>query len=84
MRGCLQRFGRKWKTNEASWGTGQDDREAFMFLPQRCITRELGPAGVGGRPDMSVLCSSDEILGLVCLGEKQEVVDLGCNALGKD
>lgn len=33
---------------------------------------------------MLVLCSSDEILGLVCLGEKQEVVDLGCNALGKD
>lgn len=59
-------------------------RPFFMFLPQHCITRELGPAGVGGRPDMLVLCSSDEILGLVCLGEKQEVVDLGCNALGKD
>lgn len=84
MRGCLQRFGRKWKRNEASWGKGQNDTEAFMFLPQHCITRELGPAGVGDRPDMSVLCSSDEILGLVCLGEKQEVVDLGCNALGKD
>lgn len=33
---------------------------------------------------MSVLCSSDKILGLVFLGEKQEVVDLGCNPLGKD
>lgn len=59
-------------------------RPFFTVLPQDCITKEMGPAGEGGRPDMSVLCSSDKILGLVCLGEKQEVVDLGCNALGKD
>lgn len=53
-----------------------------LFLPQHFIPREIGPAG--GRPDLSVLCSSNKILGLVCLEEKLEVVDLGCNPLGKD
>lgn len=32
MRGCLQRFGRKWKRNEASWGKGEDDTEAFLYV----------------------------------------------------
>lgn len=68
-------------------GEGTVDAEAFRsFCPSlvfqgRC---PIGKAGEERRFHVSVLCSSDKILGLVCLGEKQEVVDLGCNPTGKD
>jgi hypothetical protein len=65
-------------------GRGRLTQRPLHVSAQHCIPRERGPAGVEGRQDMSVLCSSDKILGLVFLEEKQEAVDLRCNPLGKD
>jgi hypothetical protein len=34
MRDCLQKFGKRWRRNEAWWGKGQADTEAFTcFCP---------------------------------------------------
>lgn len=69
-------------------GGGRDCRCRGLpiLLPQPCLSREMShrQSRRERRLDVSVLCSSDKILGLVCLGEKQEVVDLGCNPTGKD
>lgn len=89
MRDCLQRCGRRWRRNEAWSGKRHVDSESFRcFCPSIVFqgSHPIGPAGEKGRPARYigfVQLRQDSKTGLSG-GEKQDVVDLGCNPIGKD